>query len=677
MGKEIISMLGYKKNSPYKNRSKIKIDSNHITTDDMANPIIALGDGGESAILYPDTGDYLFPKSNYVMEYKLNKGGTINEVEILQSMLEQMPPEEQDQFVDTYSSMNPIERTNMLTKMMSGGYVYQNGGMVPVEVEGGESALLPTGELVKFEGPKHANGGIPTILPEETRVFSEHLKAPQEVINAVLGSTSKRRKTMSYADLSKKFPTKPYEKILNDPNADEYERKHAEIKLAVNQASLDTIFDSQEFVKGAKNETSAARDGMLVYQKAGKVPPFNPLDYIRNSDGQVDDRGLEYLTQFPVVLTEPSPTISTGVALIPNAPPPQGRTNNWPYPGDFDPIKTNEDKKVEERKDNKKSREKNGGERKPELVKPKEDPRVKYAPNGEYDMPILEGETETPATMFYKPEDAVEDNASPEPEVQSGPMSTFTQQVKRKSKFGISPKLAGTAMDILLAMSDNIRTEGPIYRDLRKYPLFTRFVDFDDKEVGRNLSLAIQQIQNSDMPEQVKQSRIADLNAQYKDYQGKIDFANNQRYQQKIDQDTAKLEAYQNANIDQAYRDIDTYRQKKARVEYLRDQFKAQRKSRIVNSLRNYFDYVSDTNLQNQVYGDQYRINPFTGRVDFTGGRQDPFKNIETQMQQYAQDSRNVIPLGDSGASMVMTPMGVAVVSADGKFVNFQPYNKQ
>lgn len=52
---------------------------------------------------------------------------------------------------------------------------YALGGTVPVEVEGGESAKLPNGNLIEFDGPSHKNGGIDVDLPSGTDIFSDRI----------------------------------------------------------------------------------------------------------------------------------------------------------------------------------------------------------------------------------------------------------------------------------------------------------------------------------------------------------------------------------------------------------------------------------------------------------------------------------------------------------------------
>ena len=81
-----ITKMGYKKNSPYKNRKSLTINSNLITTEDMAFPILAVSDMGDTKVLYPDTGEYKF-KGNMVKEYKLQKGG----VQIPRESLQNVP----------------------------------------------------------------------------------------------------------------------------------------------------------------------------------------------------------------------------------------------------------------------------------------------------------------------------------------------------------------------------------------------------------------------------------------------------------------------------------------------------------------------------------------------------------------------------------------------------------
>lgn len=285
MNKDKISKLGYKKNSPYKNRESLTIGSNFITTEDMAFPILAMGDGGESQVLYPNTGSYLFPNSSTVQEYKLDfnkntntgmknmmaNGGMMNEYDILSSYLPTLSPEDQDTFIDSYQRSNPRQKQEILMKC-GGMMKYQQGGSVPsnqpmpkgmqvpremanAEVEGGETAMNPNGVLMQFNGPSHENGGIPTMLEGGTKVFSDHLKVPVGV-QKELGIKRPNKKT-TYADISKRFPTEKHMQTLADTE-DKYKRNAAEIQLQKNLAMLETLFFAQEQDKMMKEMSNPA-----------------------------------------------------------------------------------------------------------------------------------------------------------------------------------------------------------------------------------------------------------------------------------------------------------------------------------------------------------------------------------------------------------------------------------
>lgn len=63
---------------------------------------------------------------------------------------------------------------------------YAMGGQVPVEVEGGEVAQAPNGQMAQFQGPSHEQGGISANLPQGTKVYSDRL--------AIDGKTMQQRK---------------------------------------------------------------------------------------------------------------------------------------------------------------------------------------------------------------------------------------------------------------------------------------------------------------------------------------------------------------------------------------------------------------------------------------------------------------------------------------------------
>lgn len=72
--------------------------------------------------------------------------------------------------------------------------------------------------------------------------------------------------------------------------------------------------------------------------------------------------------------------------------------------------------------------------------------------------------------------------------------------------------------------------------------------------------------------------------------------------------------------------------------------------------------------MQNQIYGENYKINPITGKVQFTKGKQDPLKVQEDKLREYQKSGQGSIPIGNNGATLTMLSPGVGIVTgADGK----------
>lgn len=68
----------------------------------------------------------------------------------------------------------------------------QSNPNVPVEVEGGEVAQLPNGQMGQFQGPTHENGGIPANLPQGTKIYSDRLAVDGKSMQARKLSREKR-----------------------------------------------------------------------------------------------------------------------------------------------------------------------------------------------------------------------------------------------------------------------------------------------------------------------------------------------------------------------------------------------------------------------------------------------------------------------------------------------------
>lgn len=120
-----------------------------------------------------------------LIDYNLGKGKTIMErfPEKTNTRVVRSGTPGEGGFSATLSNTQPTTPTKAL-----GGFVQKE----PVEVEGGETADLPSGKSVNFKGLKHEQGGIDTKLPDGTTVFSDRI-----------GIKNKKGKFESLADREK------------------------------------------------------------------------------------------------------------------------------------------------------------------------------------------------------------------------------------------------------------------------------------------------------------------------------------------------------------------------------------------------------------------------------------------------------------------------------------------
>ena len=135
---------------------------------------------------------------------------------------------------------------------------YASEGMNDVEIEGGEYIQLPNLETEMASGPSHAKGGIPTNLPDQTRVYSNNLK-PE-------GS----KKT--FAQIAKNYDTTSYKKILDNNFAKQVDKDTAQIMMQRNQKILDQLFADQQVMNGNSNGEVMAKNGAGINN-----PGFNSL----------------------------------------------------------------------------------------------------------------------------------------------------------------------------------------------------------------------------------------------------------------------------------------------------------------------------------------------------------------------------------------------------------------
>ena len=129
-----------------------------------------------------------------------------------------------------------------------------------LEAEGGETVMIP--ELYgnvpthfTISGPRHAQGGVPMNLPENSFIFSDYvnmkIKDP-DVLNYFGKTAKKGGKVKGYtpADIAKQYDINKYIKVLQDPNSDDIDKKTAEMMIKNYNLKLGALGLVQEAQKG-------------------------------------------------------------------------------------------------------------------------------------------------------------------------------------------------------------------------------------------------------------------------------------------------------------------------------------------------------------------------------------------------------------------------------------------
>jgi hypothetical protein len=123
-----------------------------------------------------------------------------------------------------------------------------------LEAEGGETVYGDINgdgmaEHKTIKGPRHAQGGVPLNLPDDTFIFSDfrgmNIKNPN-----VLKMFGKSTGSHTPASLAKQYDVDKYRKILQDPNSDILDRKTAELMIKNYTMKLGALALAQEAKKG-------------------------------------------------------------------------------------------------------------------------------------------------------------------------------------------------------------------------------------------------------------------------------------------------------------------------------------------------------------------------------------------------------------------------------------------
>ena len=124
-----------------------------------------------------------------------------------------------------------------------------------LEAEGGETLLtslnndtLP--EFYTIKGKRHSQGGVPLKVPDKTFFFSDtkEMKISDPETLAMFGYHGK--KSVTPADISKKYDINKYREILADPNSTKLEKNTAELMIKNCKEKLAKLALVQESKKG-------------------------------------------------------------------------------------------------------------------------------------------------------------------------------------------------------------------------------------------------------------------------------------------------------------------------------------------------------------------------------------------------------------------------------------------
>lgn len=99
----------------------------------------------------------------------------------------------------------PITQPQQMSSFAMGGTVQSQ---VPINVEGGEIMKAPNGQQVEMEGVKHEQGGIDTVAPEGTTIYSDRLK-----VNGKTLADRQKLRTNKELKLSKLLKGNEYDAI--------------------------------------------------------------------------------------------------------------------------------------------------------------------------------------------------------------------------------------------------------------------------------------------------------------------------------------------------------------------------------------------------------------------------------------------------------------------------------
>jgi|694.fasta_scaffold01165_5 hypothetical protein len=191
----------------------------------------------------------------------------------------------------------------------------------PINVEKGEFIILPDGTTELIRGKKHKDGGVNTILPEGSIIYSNKLKP--------MGDTK------TFAQKAKDLDFNKYLEILKNPFSDPATINTATKMIDRNKKKLATLFQDQQMMNGdSSGEPMMMKGGYTEYEDGGTTQnpqmfPFPSLDFQKKVQENIAKNSTQpsFVRREPIVVSQTDNT----------------RTNTVDN-GKINTIKTNRDK---------------------------------------------------------------------------------------------------------------------------------------------------------------------------------------------------------------------------------------------------------------------------------------------------------------------------------------------
>lgn len=519
-----------------------------------------------------------------------------------------------------------------------------------VEIERDETVMLPTGDVYQIKGKKHSQGGEHVFLPDGSKVFSEYLKLPADIASKLTG---RKEKSKSPAQLSKRFPTHRYKEIMENKTGkwDRLAVETAEMMFNKNIAHQNSIFETQEDFKDSK-QTDIFKFGGL-YQDGGRYPySLNPSvnqedDLVTFDFGDLNT-GLQHSSANPDLFgqqTQYNPAHETWFKY---------------YYGDNLSAKTFQQKHNQAFKDftgqeyiyddhsQFDSKYGNVTAHAPlfstTMMGKKEgtitlDDYLKNPDIGkEYGVDLSQAFNKK-STPFYEVDilkeplkrEPVEDinylktkplqqisstlnlELPPLPENQV-PITKVTQSKQ------LTPEdmLYGVQQGMLLTSLATLEKENPYYSRTELKPIYKRFDPVNNLAQERAFNLVRENIENSNLPEQVKQAQMQSVYAKMLDSTGQVDLQNYQGKLQTDNENRQILQSALNQNIQNRELANRQYVMDKARVDELYNRQKMAYANNMLDLWRDRIEEKRNVGLLNQISRNYKIVN---GQVVFDPGQ--------------------------------------------------------